>query len=211
LFFNFDLSNLCYNHLLRAYVTGITARDSGCITRVSKMLQKIRRLVTGHNAEGKSIIVSDAPSPHTLVLSDIPACGMTNLWVTDGQPTLGTTNDDSADRRVTLTPPEQGSIFRIVEFPPDKTLAGKIDRKMVFAAMGADAAMDATGSRHPLMHKTKTVDYALVVSGEIYAVMDEGEALMKAGDCLVQRGTNHAWSNRSDKPCLVAFVLLDAR
>lgn len=175
------------------------------------MLQKIRRLVTGHNAEGKSIIVSDAPSPHTLVLSDIPACGMTNLWITDGQPALDTTGDDNADRRVTLTPPEQGSIFRIVEFPPDKTIAGKIDRKMVFAAMGADAAMDTTGARHPLMHKTKTVDYALVVSGEIYAVMDEGEALMKAGDCLVQRGTNHAWSNRSDKPCLVAFVLLDAR
>ncbi len=136
---------------------------------------------------------------------------MTNLWVTDGQPALDTTGDDNADRRVTLTPPEQGSIFRIVEFPPDKTLAGKIDRKMVFAAMGADASMDTTGARHPLMHKTKTVDYALVVSGEIYAVMDEGEALMKAGDCLVQRGTNHAWSNRSDKPCLVAFVLLDAK
>jgi quercetin dioxygenase-like cupin family protein len=70
--------------------------------------------------------------------------------------------------------------------------------------------MDPDASRHPGMHKTGTVDYAIVLSGEIYAVMDKGETLLRAGDTLVQRGTNHAWSNRSETPCLVAFVLVSA-
>jgi len=97
----------------------------------------------------------------------------------------------------------------VVEFPPDKA-AGGFDREAAFAAMGAGHAMDPDGSRHPGMHKTASVDYAIVLSGEIYALMDEGETLLRAGDCLVQRGTNHAWSNRSDAPCLVAFILVSA-
>ena len=76
--------------------------------------------------------------------------------------------------------------------------------------MGAQAA-DATTRRHPGMHKTDTVDYAIVLSGEIYAVMDEGEVLLRAGDCLIQRGTSHAWSNRTQEPCVIAFVLVAAK
>ena len=102
-----------------------------------------------------------------------------------------------------------GTIFRVVEFPPDKA-AADFDRKTAFASMGADHAMDPDASRHPGMHKTATVDYAIVLSGEIWALMDEGETRLEAGDCLVQRGTNHAWSNRSDQPCLVAFILVSA-
>jgi mannose-6-phosphate isomerase-like protein (cupin superfamily) len=98
----------------------------------------------------------------------------------------------------------------MVEFPPDRATVGKLDRQKVFEAMHAGAAMDPHAGRHPGMHRTATVDYAIVVSGEIHAVMDEGETLMRAGDCLVQRGTNHAWSNRGDAPCLVAFVLVSA-
>ena len=110
-----------------------------------------------------------------------------------------------------LEPPPSGSIFRVVEFPPDATLAGTFDRKAAFEGMGAGHAMDADASRHPGMHKTNTVDYAIVLSGEIWALMDEGETLMRAGDVLVQRGTNHAWSNRGTVPCLVAFILISAR
>jgi quercetin dioxygenase-like cupin family protein len=88
-------------------------------------------------------------------------------------------------------------------------------RDQAFASMGRSGAQalahDASASRHPMMHRTQTVDYAIVLSGEIWALMDSGETKMKAGDILVQRGTNHAWSNRSNKPCLVAFVLIDAK
>ena len=172
------------------------------------MLKKIRRVVTGHDARGKSVIVSDGPSPHAMTLPGREDFGLTNLWVTDASPARNEGHADAAARPIVLEPPRGGSIFRVVEFPPDG--AGPLDRDAVFSAMGADHAMDPDASRHPGMHKTATVDYAIVLSGEIWAVMDEGETLLKAGDCLVQRGTNHAWSNRSDAPCLVAFILVSA-
>lgn len=173
------------------------------------MLSKIRRVVTGHNSKGKSVIVSDGASPHALALPGRTDFGLTNLWVTEGSPASNEGHADAAARPVVLEPPPGGTIFRVVEFPPDKT-AGGFDREAAFAAMGAGHAMDPDGSRHPGMHKTASVDYAIVLSGEIYALMDEGETLLRAGDCLVQRGTNHAWSNRSDAPCLVAFILVSA-
>jgi mannose-6-phosphate isomerase-like protein (cupin superfamily) len=173
------------------------------------MLRKIRRVVTGHNSKGKSVIVSDGASPHVLALPGRTDFGLTNLWVTEGSPASNEGNADAAARPIVLEPPPGGTIFRVVEFPPDKA-AGGFDREAAFAAMGAGHAMDPDGSRHPGMHKTASVDYAIVLSGEIHAVMDEGETLLRAGDCLVQRGTNHAWSNRSDAPCLVAFILVSA-
>ena len=168
------------------------------------MIKPIRRIVTGHNAQGRSIIASDAPSPHVLTLPGRPDFALTDLWVSDGAPAL-----DAAKRRMSLEPPKNGSIFRIVEFPPDAA-GGGFDRGAAFRAMDASHAMDPDASRHPAMHRTDTVDYALVLTGEIWALMDEGETLMRAGDTLVQRGTNHAWSNRSDQPSLVAFVLVSA-
>jgi quercetin dioxygenase-like cupin family protein len=173
------------------------------------MLRKIRRVVTGHDSRGKSVIVSDGPSPHVLTIPGRTDFGLTNLWVTDGSPAENDGNADAAARPVVLEPPPGGTIFRVVEFPPDRA-AGGFDRKAAFAAMGADHAMDPDATRHPGMHRTASVDYAIVLSGEIWALMDEGETRLVAGDCLVQRGTNHAWSNRSDAPCLVAFILVSA-
>ena len=93
---------------------------------------------------------------------------------------------DAAKRRVTLEPPGNGTIFRVVEFPPDAAPGG-FDREAAFRAMGAGHAMDPDASRHPGMHRTDTVYYAIVLSGEIWALMEDGEALMRAGDTLVQR------------------------
>ncbi len=173
------------------------------------MLRAIRRIVTGHDAKGRSIIVSDGPSPHVLTLPGRPDFALTNLWVTEATPASNEGNADAAARTVVLEPPAGGTIFRVVEFPPESR-ARIFDREAAFAAMGANHALDPDGARHPGMHKTSTIDYAIVLSGEIYALMDEGETLMKAGDTLVQRGTNHAWANRSDAPCLVAFILVSA-
>jgi hypothetical protein len=173
------------------------------------MARPIRRVVTGHDREGKSVIASDGPSPHVLALPGRADFALTNLWVTDAAPARNDGGADAAARPVQLEPPAGGTIFRVVEFPPDKVAAG-FDRTAAFAAMGASHAMDPDASRHPGMHRTATVDYAIVLAGEIYAVMDEGETLLRAGDCLVQRVTNHAWSNRSDAPCLVAFILVSA-
>ena len=170
----------------------------------------MRRVITGHDAQGRSVIVADGPSPHVLELKAMPGLALINLWVTDRSPASNAGAADAADRPVVLEPPARGTIFRVVDFPPDKAMAGQVDRQKAFAAMGADHAMDQSAARHPGMHKTNTVDYALVLDGEIWAVMDEGETLLKAGDCLIQRGTNHAWSNRTGTPCRVAFILVNA-
>ena len=173
------------------------------------MVRRIRRIVTGHDARGRSIFASDEPSPHVLTIGGRTDFALTNLWVTDATPASNAGTADAAARPVVLEPPKNGTIFRVVEFPSERSGAA-FDRKAAFAAMGADHALDPDAGRHPGMHKTSTVDYAIVLSGEIWALMDEGETLMKAGDCLVQRGTNHAWANRSDAPCLVAFILVSA-
>jgi hypothetical protein len=128
----------------------------------------------------------------------------------------GADNSGNDDPTVTqprrLPPPKNGTVFRVVEYPPDS--------QRVAALRAPDASHDArsegyvrdlANARHPGFHKTDSIDYAIVLSGEIYALMDEGEVLLKAGDVLIQRGTSHAWSNRTEQPCCVAFVLIDAK
>jgi mannose-6-phosphate isomerase-like protein (cupin superfamily) len=107
--------------------------------------------------------------------------------------------EDVGTRDYAIEPPPGGVIFRVIDYPPDHVRFADIDREAAFREMGASHAMVKEGARHPGMHKTNTVDYVVVLSGEIYAVMDEGEVLLKAGDCLIQRGTSHAWSNRTNE------------
>ena len=148
------------------------------------MIKPIRRIVTGHDARGRSMIASDGPSPHVVTLPGRTDFALTDLWVTDAAPASNDGSADAARRRMTLEPPGPGTIFRVVEFPPDAAPGG-FDRVAAFRAMGAGHAMDPDASRHPGMHRTNTVDYAIVLSGEIWALMDDDETLMRAGDTLV--------------------------
>jgi mannose-6-phosphate isomerase-like protein (cupin superfamily) len=171
-----------------------------------------RRVVTGHNAEGKSIFISDAPTPHVFQRSTGSAIVM-EMWETPSTPASNDGNDDAIARGFRLPPPKNGSVFRIIAYPPDKERLTSLAAELAAPDDGSGrvAAADKSGSaRHLGFHKTNSIDYAIVLSGEIYALMDEGEVLLKAGDVLIQRGTNHAWSNRTDEPCYVGFVLIDA-
>ena len=175
-------------------------------------VRPIRRIVTGHDAGQRSIIVSDQASPHVMAIHGIPTHAVTDLWSTRTTP-ADSTAADVCKLPIQLAPPANGSVFRVVEFPPDRDWLGRVDTRAAFASMGESAAKALSGAAqqpHPFMHKTASVDYALVMSGEIWAVLDAEETLMQAGDVLIQRGTNHAWSNRSALPCLIAFVLIDA-
>lgn len=172
---------------------------------------QIRRIVTGHDTNGRSIFIMDGnarmPTGRTSAGTSV-----VDLWLTDGAPADNTGDADPTDRPFRLPPPAQGSVFRIVEYPPDKERFAALKTQQ-WAADAKDQgyARDTGNARHAGFHKTDTIDYAIVVEGEIYALMDEGEKLMKPGDVLIQRGTSHAWSNRSDKPARVAFVLIDAK
>jgi naringenin degradation protein FdeH len=170
-----------------------------------------RRVVTGHNAQGKSVIISDTATPHLYQRSSGSATVM-ELWETRSTPADNRGNDDAIARGFRLPPPKNGSVFRIIEYPPDKERLKALaaERAGPDDGSGRLAAADKANPRHLGFHKTNSVDYAIVLAGEIYALMDEGEVLLEAGDVLIQRGTNHAWSNRTDEPCTVAFVLIDA-
>jgi hypothetical protein len=171
------------------------------------MRKPIRRVVTGHDAAGRSVFITDAAAPH--VYNRAPGSAIvTELWETRAMPADNSGNDEVTDHPFRLAPPRNGSVFRIVEYPPDKERLAALERQRASADDGA--AFDRRSPRHPGFHKTSSVDYAIVLAGEIYALMDEGEVLLRAGDVLVQRGTNHAWSNRTDAPAYLAFVLVDA-
>jgi hypothetical protein len=175
--------------------------------------RSVRRIVTGHDAQGRSIVVMDGPSPHVMHLPGVPQFGVTDLWKTHQAPASNAGNADSCAPPITLAPPRQGTVFRIVEFPPDRDYIGSWKRDEAFAGLGDSGkeALHADAARHEMMHRTNSVDYAFVLSGEIWAVLDADEVLMRAGDVLIQRGTNHAWSNRTARPSTVGFVLIDAQ
>jgi len=171
----------------------------------------VRRVVTGHDAKGRSTFIIDAVSPH--VHQRAPGSAIiTELWETGACPADNRGNADAADRPFRLLPPPNGSVFRIIAYPPDKERLGALrhEREAADDGSGRSAALDRGAPRHPGFHKTSSIDYAIVLSGEIYAMMDDGEVLLRPGDVLIQRGTNHAWSNRGDVPAHVAFVLVDA-
>jgi len=173
------------------------------------MIQRVRRVVTGHDAQGRSIILSDGPATSVKEIPTFPGLALTDFWETAGAPASNAGSADAASRPVHLEPSKNGTLFRLVEFPPDANRPKGADSSEGFKAIGAGHVKD-TAHADPMMHKTATVDYAVVVKGEIYAVMEKGETLLKAGDVLVQRGTNHSWSVRGKEPCLVAFVLVSA-
>ena len=175
------------------------------------MARPIRRVVTGHDPAGRSVFVMDGAAPHVYCRSPGSAI-VTELWETRASPADNRGRAEVTDRPFKLAPPRNGSVFRIIEYPPDRQRLAALERERAAGDDGSGhiAGLDRGSPRHPGFHKTSSVDYAIVLSGQIYALMDEGEVLLKAGDVLIQRGTNHAWSNRSDEPATLAFVLIDA-
>ena len=174
------------------------------------MSQKIRRVVTGHDENGVATVIMDSEASCILSRPNRPGVTLTNLWQHDTTPALMESHEDAVTGPLILHPPKNGAVFRVVQFDPEnpEELA-KVDGKTAFAEMGAGANV-VEGARHPFMHRTDSLDYSIVLSGEIYMMMDEEEFLLKAGDTVVQQGTNHAWSNRGTEPCLIAFILNDA-
>ncbi len=173
------------------------------------MVEKVRRVITGHDENGKSVFIVDGDATAVKEMDSMPGLALTDIWQTGGAPASNAGNADAADRPVVLEPPANGTIFRVVEFPPDSQWRGRADARDAFGSIGADHATDDS-SDDPMMHKTATVDYLLVLKGEIWAILDDGEVCLKQGDVMVQRGTNHSWSVRTDEPCLLAAVLVSA-
>lgn len=174
------------------------------------MPKPVRRIITGHDSRGKSIFLEDGNAPNVFAPESLKGLALTDLWESRSTPASNTGIADAANRPFKLEPPKNGTVIRVVEFPPDTELAKSKDVARIFEEIGSGEAKDRNNPRHPGFHKTKSLDYAIVIEGEIFAMMDEGERLMKPGDILIQRGTNHAWSNRTTSPARICFVLIDA-
>ena len=167
----------------------------------------IRRIVTGHNAQGLAVVEMDSPAPNRKVRN---ATGLvsTLVWVTDETPAKMDLKIDRADRTIGVPPPANGSVLRVVDFPPVTAEQAAVSQADVLKEMGVSESSDQP-ARHAFMHRTASVDYAIVMSGEIDMLMDVGEVHLKTGDIVVQQGTNHAWVNNSQSMCRIAFVLID--
>lgn len=175
-----------------------------------------RRIVTGHDEHGRSIIISNAPPENVVPNPSDPDRGHINFWKTEASPVnSGAYVDPMVGPPCPLPPPKGGTMFRFFQIAPEKNEAGlsaeERDRRMarMFEAAGAGHARLAM-ARHPSMHRTDSVDYIVLLKGEVTALMDVGEVTMKPFDVLIQRGTNHGWRNDGEEPALLVAVLVDA-
>lgn len=178
--------------------------------------KNIRRVVTGHDTNGKAIVASDGALPHVTRPPHQPGLAFHEIWNTSQMPMpLGFAEDEPTDRHRDTAPPATGTIIRIVDIPPEGQNGLDFDRseaEALFKAVGlGDNAKHTIPGRHPLMHRTESVDYGIVLAGEIVLLLDEEEVHLHPGDVVIQRGTIHAWANRSDAICRMLFVLTDAR
>jgi quercetin dioxygenase-like cupin family protein len=178
------------------------------------MQGKIRRVVTGHDSTGKAIVLSDGLAPAVRTNPLRPGHVSVDLWKTGASPVVLTHEEpDPTLGPKQIHPPRHGTIIRISEIAPESEAVRNMppeQAREVFKAMGNEGASTfGRGGRHPFMHRTETVDYAVVLEGEIVLLLDDEDLYLKAGDVVIQRGTNHAWSNRSRKPCRMLYVLID--
>lgn len=178
------------------------------------MSKTVRRVVTGHDENGKAIVVSDAPAPFVHQNPLDPNWYSTDIWRTTDTPApvvLRAAESTLGPRR--QMPTKNGTVLRINSFPPEtaeQAAMSVADARKAFAALGNEKASTfGRGGRHPMMHRTETIDYAIILSGEIHMLLDDEDVHLKEGDVVVQCGTNHAWVNRSSQPCKVAFILID--
>ena len=169
----------------------------------------VRRVVTTIDASDKAVVLLDGANPHRRVRPHAQTVSRL-LWVTDRTPADLSGSGDRAAIEIGIMPPRGGSVFRIVDFPPETTAMRALDPATMHASLGDGAPRRGRPPRHPAMHRTRTIDYAVVMSGEIDMLLDDSEIHLVAGDVLVQQGTNHAWVNRGTEPCRIAFVLIDA-
>jgi hypothetical protein len=182
----------------------------------NEAVKVFRRVVTGHDQERRAVILSDAPPTRVQQIGGPGGPTFFEVWNTREIPVLiDRQSGEPEESGLVLAPPKSGTRIRVIDFPPE----GDVIRKLTateaaekFAEMGdTKASQSGTGAPHPLMHRTQTLDYGIVLEGELTLVLDRGETTVRAGDIIIQRGTNHAWANRSDKNCRVAFVLIDGQ
>jgi hypothetical protein len=177
------------------------------------MPTEFRRIVTGHDPQGNAVILSAAPPPRVVDLSD-HGPRFYEVWNTRETPVrIDRDSPQPHEDKLTLAPPRNGTRIRILDIQPEteelRTMDAAEARRHFELINAGEASTRHQGGPHPFMHRTETVDYGIILSGEIYLIVDKEEILCRQGDIIIQRGTNHAWANRSSAVCRIAFILID--
>ena len=174
------------------------------------MSKSLRRVVTGHDANGQAVIVSDGPVDRVFDNLGEPGLVFHEVWNTQETPArIDRQGGQPPEPRLMLAPPKGGGRIRVLDIPPEQP---GVKFEAVFENIGAEHALLDKGERKAAnMHRTETIDYGIVLEGELVLTMDEGETTVRAGDIVVQRGTNHGWTNRSTANCRIAFILVDGK
>jgi hypothetical protein len=177
----------------------------------------VRRIVTGHDQAGRAIIQQDGPVPRVQRIGGEHGPLFFEVWNTRATPApIDRASGEPAEEGIQLAPPKGGTRIRVLDIAPEDASLASITPEQAaahFAEVGAAGASShaGAGTRHAFMHRTETIDYGIVLEGEITLILDEGETVAYAGDIVIQRGTNHGWANRSNRNCRIAFILIDGR
>ena len=167
----------------------------------------VRRVVTGLDERNHAVVLFDSRIP---LKRDSPVLSSTNFWITDSTPP-SLSSQDTANRPIGVSPPDNGTKFRLVEFAPlDPATEAKLPPEMIMKGV-SHPPEKGIPVKHPMMHRTRTLDYAVILSGEIDMMLDDTSVHLKQGDVIVQQATNHGWVNHGTEPCRILFVLMDSK
>lgn len=179
-----------------------------------QQLSGFKRVVTGHDGSGRAVASISGPTPNNFSLKAVPGTVFYEVWNSTSSPAIIDNADDPTAKPLQLSPSLLGSVIRVVDIPPDSVQneVSAAEAATAFAEIGeAHAGTGQADSKHKLMHRTETLDYGIVTEGEVWLVLDGEDVHLKRGDVVVQRGTNHAWSNRTEEMARMVFILLDGQ
>ena len=177
-------------------------------------LPAIHRVVTGHDPDGKAIIASNGPLAAVVELAAIPGMVFHEVWETGATPAPVDNCADPTTGPMMHGAPKNGTRIRFVDLPPDTNYLAEADTRMkaLFEEVNnVEGLTTKSNSPHPMMHRTESIDYGIVIEGELILILDDSEVPLKPGSVVIQRGTNHAWANRTDRPCRMLFVQIDGQ
>jgi hypothetical protein len=172
---------------------------------------KIRRIVTGRDERGHSVFVSDDFAPRAQSFASIPGHAMAQLWTTPALPALLEQSRDPTLDRASLIPSQGGTSIAMFDFPPDTVMQNPVDGVQAFNELSAalPGLIETFEPDNPGMHTTATIDYGIILEGELWLELDNGQSrLVKAGDVVIQNGTRHAWRNKSERIARALFVMI---
>lgn len=171
----------------------------------------VRRIVTGHDENGQSVFVYDGPAPRAMDFEDLPGHGFAHLWCTEDTSAPSVPDTDPTTLAKSVVPGPGGAFLSMYSFPPDSVMASPLNPDRAYQQMSENlpGLIERFEPDNPGMHRTPTVDYGVLLSGEIWLELDNGEQRkLNPGDVVIQNSTRHAWRNKSQDTAVMIFCML---